>query len=499
MNERISDLVDQVENGLNGLAQIMATPDTVAFAHEREHFERLERILAQKPVIDAAFAYLANLHQAGRIVGGVRPEDYLSKNLDISRSEASTRVRRGEELFAPVPEPEKEQPEPEETEEQRLAREKEERRRQEAAEKARERSRKRKAVNEEKRKIIDGELRQVSEHARPGVDELRDLALAESPKRSPEDLRRWLRDQVKTANAKGRKPNGKKDRHAAYKKRYLSFGQQDADGGVAIYGYLSAEQAAILKARTSMKSMDAATNGHDPEDKRTLRQQRIDHLINLIANAPDSAALERRGVGSLVISMTLDDILNMSPDSTFPTNTGVYLDPAALHRLGAAITDFFVLHDKQGKPLSVGSGQRTATLEQRIALFAGQLVCQRPGCGKPLDESDIHHIIAHSKGGLTDLENECIACWNDHPANNDEWDGANNMGHFEYDPDRGRPGWRAAGSDTLEFNESADAQHAAGAKIRRKYSAPHFDDPPEAASPGPIEEPYEHTPALFAV
>ena len=487
MNNRgIGDLVTQIDDALSGLAEIMATPDAVAFSSEREHFERLEKALARKSAIDASFAYLADLHQAGRLVGGVNTSDYLARNLGLSRAEATTRLRRGNELFSPPPEPEKEQPAPEESAEQRAAREAEEARRQKAAADARERSRRRQTVNEEKRRIIDKELRQVSQHARPGIDELRDLALAESDSRSPEDLRRWLRDQVRSANSRRRKPDGTRDPDAAHKKRYFAFGKQDELGGVPFYGYLSAGDAALLKSRFSTKEMDAVAGQRTEEDKRTLGQQRADHLVNLISNAPESAARTRKGVGSLVISMTLDDILSMNPQSTFPTNTGIYLNPADLHRLGAAISDFFVLHDKQGKPLSVGSGQRTATLEQRIALFAGQLVCQRPGCGNPLDESDVHHILAHAKGGLSDLENECIACWSDHPANNDERDGANNMGHFDYDPDTGRAGWRAAGSDTLEFNESAHAQHAAGAKIRRKYrrTADPPDDPFPDAAPG---------------
>lgn len=490
MNNRgIGGLVRQIDDALAGLADIMAAPDAVAFPSERENFERLEKALARKSAIDAAFAYLADLHQAGRLVGGVSTADYLAANLDISREEAVRRLRRGNELFAPPPEPEREQPTPEESPADRARREAEEARRAKAAADARERARRRQAVNEEKRRIIDAELRQVSEHAQPGVDEIRDLALAEASARSPEDLRRWLRDQVRSANYRRRKPDGTKDLEAAHRKRYFAFGKQDELGGVPFFGYLSAGEAALLKSRFSTKEMDAVAGPRAEDDKRTLSQQRADHLVNLISNAPESAARTRRGVGSLVISMTLDDIQAMSPHSVFPTNTDIYLNPADLHRLGAAISDFFVLHDKQGKPLSVGSGQRTATLEQRIALFAGQLVCQRPGCGKPLDESDIHHIIAHSKGGLTDLENETIACWTDHPANNDERDGANNMGHFDYDPATGRAGWRAAGSDTIEFNESAHAQHAAGAKIRKKYQR--TPDPP-----GPDGE---DRPGLFAV
>ncbi|MDR7330857.1 HNH endonuclease signature motif containing protein [Corynebacterium guangdongense] len=477
----------QIDDALSGLAEVMATPDAVAFSSEREHFERLEKALARKPAIDAAFAYLADLHQAGRLVGGVTTADYLAGRLDISRSEASRRLRRGNELFAPPPEPPRQQPGGDESAEKRAAREAEEARRATAAAEARERARRRQSVTEEKRRIIDAELRQVTEHAQPGVDELRDLALAASASRSPEDLRRWLRDQIRSANSRRRTPGGGRDPQAAHKKRYFAFGKQDELGGVPFYGYLSAGEAALLKSRFSAKEMDAVAGPRDPEDKRTLGQQRADHLVNLVANAPASAARQRSGMGSLVISMTLDDILGMNPESVFPTNTDIYLNPADLHRLGAAISDFFVLHDRQGKPLSVGVGQRSATLEQRIALFAGELVCTHYGCGKPLDESDAHHIIAHSEGGPTHPDNLTLSCWIHHPANNDRRDGANNMGHAERDPTSGRAGWRDAGSDHLRFNDGAAAAHAAGAKIRRKYRA--TSDPPAG----------HDDPGLFAV
>ncbi len=488
-NRGIGDLVTQIDDAMSELAEIMASPDAVAFSSEREHFERLEKTLAHKSAIDAGFAYLADMHQAGRLVGGVSAADYLASALDISRDEASRRLRRGNDLFAPPPEPPKDQPSPSETDSERAAREAEEARRAQAAADARARARRRRAVNEEKRRIIDAELRQVSEHAQPGVDELRDLALAESATRSPEDLRRWLRDRVRSANSRRRKPDGTRDPQAAHKKRYFAFGKQDELGGVAFHGYLSAGEATLLKSRFSTKEMDAVAGPRDPDDTRTLGQQRADHLVNLIANAPASAARERSGMGSLVISMTLDDILGMNPDSVFPTNTDVYLNPADLHRLGAAITDFFVLHDKQGKPLTVGVGRRSATLEQRIALFAGELVCTHYGCGKPLDESDAHHIIAHAEGGPTHPDNLTLSCWIHHPANNDKRDGARNMGHAERDPDSGRVGWRDAGAEHLRFNDTAAAEHSAGAKIRRKYRASsdppeNFDDPAGPDDPG---------------
>ncbi|WP_199872831.1 HNH endonuclease signature motif containing protein [Corynebacterium phoceense] len=58
----------------------------------------------------------------------------------------------------------------------------------------------------------------------------------------------------------------------------------------------------------------------------------------------------------------------------------------------------------------MGRSTRTATLEQRLALAASELVCSGRGCDTPLVMSDIHHIVAFANGGRTDIENLTIAC-----------------------------------------------------------------------------------------
>nr|WP_274709793.1 HNH endonuclease signature motif containing protein [Corynebacterium sp. c6VSa_13] len=111
--------------------------------------------------------------------------------------------------------------------------------------------------------------------------------------------------------------------------------------------------------------------------------------------------------------------------------------------VGLARYDVGVLHDHDtGTVLHAGRSRRTASLLQRLALFAEQLVCSHPGCTQPACQTDVHHIVPWLKQGRTDIENLTLLCRRHHTDNNDNHDGAHNMGHAERDPHTGRAGHR---------------------------------------------------------
>ncbi|MFW9204795.1 HNH endonuclease signature motif containing protein [Corynebacterium striatum] len=96
---------------------------------------------------------------------------------------------------------------------------------------------------------------------------------------------------------------------------------------------------------------------------------------------------------------------------------------------------------------------------------ASELVCSRPGCDKPWVECDVHHIHAWAAGGTTDLRNLTLQCRGHHVDNNDQRDGARNMGHAERCPKTGRVGYRPAGSGQIFLNDSPAAQKAPARKL----------------------------------
>lgn len=479
--QQMTGIVDRIDGALMELSEFLTDPTTVAFDDIRAGFERLEKVMGSKGYIDAAFAFAADRAGAGRCVGAVHTTEYLTRALGVSKSEAYARLKRGEALFGrpevePQPEPE---PEPDETEEQRRAREaeaerirreEEERLRREKEAQRRAREQARKAESAEKQALIIRELEHLNAWADPTYQELLALALEEGAQRPLEDLRTWLRARIRQANLRGRAPDGKRDPFAALRKRKIIIGEQDADGGARVSMYLDAASLAALKAALAPGKRPGA-NASVPaeEDQRPMAARLVDQLTAILNGylAGESTQV-RQGVGSVVVSMTAAELDDLQPAATFPTNTGHLLTPADILRLGAARYDIGVLHDEQGRALDLGRTIRSASLYQRLALFAQELCCTRSDCATGASDCDIHHIRSWLSGGHTDIENLTILCRSHHSANRDQRDGAGGLGHMDTDPTTGRTGWRPPDGGQMQFNETEFQQQSAGAKLRRR-------------------------------
>jgi hypothetical protein len=60
--------------------------------------------------------------------------------------------------------------------------------------------------------------------------------------------------------------------------------------------------------------------------------------------------------------------------------------------------------------LGYGLSRRTASIGQRRALAARDGGCSFPGCDRPPDWCETHHVIAWADGGRTDIENLTLLC-----------------------------------------------------------------------------------------
>ncbi|CAM4055860.1 HNH endonuclease signature motif containing protein [Corynebacterium frankenforstense] len=150
---------------------------------------------------------------------------------------------------------------------------------------------------------------------------------------------------------------------------------------------------------------------------------------------------------------------------TYPTNTRADLDLFAVLQLQAARHDIMVLHNKDGNPLIAGRAYRSATFIQKAALVATELVCSFPGCTQRAEACDVHHIIAFFLAGRTDIENLTLRCRTHHTDNNDRRNANLARGWAARGSD-GRIGQKWPGSPEIEYNETAQAQLSAGARIR---------------------------------
>lgn len=474
-SQQVAALVDQLCSGLEELADIMQDPSSVSFGEVRKSFEALEKTGGHRSTIDASFAYLAQESDAGRIVHSSRAADYLVRRLGSSRKAAYDRLELGNQLFAPVAKPAEEEPvdaaSADETlseEEAKAAaekREKAERARKEA-EKQEELRRKmaKERQNELIHAIIRRELEDLNKDTDPTRSELYSEALERAKFMNPDRLRSWLRERVRRVNAKARNH----DPHAATRRRKFKASRPDADGGVHISGYIDAATAALLEQAFSPAARPGGPELAPEDDKRTMDQRMADQLAHILHQYLGQKEESGAGLGSILITATLDDLEDMTAESRFLTSTGQLLSPMDILRLGIADNDYFSCLDPESfQPLLLGKTKRGASLMQKIALLASESVCTHPGCDAAWHRCDVHHLQAWAFGGPTDLRNLTLLCRRHHTDNNDYRDFRNNMGHAERDPRTGRVGFKAPGQD-IEFNDSPKAQHSPAAKLRLK-------------------------------
>src|SRR4051795_5561687 len=92
------------------------------------------------------------------------------------------------------------------------------------------------------------------------------------------------------------------------------------------------------------------------------------------------------------------------------------LDPSVLARLACDSPLYRVLLGPSGSVLDVGHAKRLATPAQRKALAVRDGGCVVPGCGKPPEWCEAHHVIGWAAGGRTDLDNLVLLCGRHHTA-----------------------------------------------------------------------------------
>ena len=116
-------------------------------------------------------------------------------------------------------------------------------------------------------------------------------------------------------------PNGKKDPFAATRKRNLWMSEPDADGMVQLSIRTDALGAALLAKVLLPAQRPGGPELPPEEDNRTFGQRRHDQLMEVCSQYVEGKD-PKSGLGSIVVSATLDDLEALSPESEFMTDTG---------------------------------------------------------------------------------------------------------------------------------------------------------------------------------
>lgn len=223
------------------------------------------------------------------------------------------------------------------------------------------------------------------------------------------------------------------------------------DGALAIQGVLGHEDGAIVTA-----AIGALTTPAGRDDSRTAAQRRADDLTQLCRHQLGCDQLPSHGgePTHLTVITTLDTIQqHLTDHATGPSaaSTGIaeggsaartgspepgdsgtaggepianggygmlpdgsILRGETVRRMAcdAKVTRLIVGPDSM--PLDVGRSRRTVTPAQRKALRVRDSGCTFPGCDRPPEWCDAHHINFWSLGGRTDIAELTLLCRTHH-------------------------------------------------------------------------------------
>ncbi|HEY8652662.1 MAG TPA: DUF222 domain-containing protein, partial [Dermatophilaceae bacterium] len=86
------------------------------------------------------------------------------------------------------------------------------------------------------------------------------------------------------------------------------------------------------------------------------------------------------------------------------------LSPQSVRKLACDANIIPMVLGSQGQPLDVGRTKRLVTPAMLAALWARDRGCTFPGCGRPPQWADAHHVKHWIDGGTTCLLNLALLC-----------------------------------------------------------------------------------------
>ncbi|NDL56322.1 HNH endonuclease signature motif containing protein [Phytoactinopolyspora mesophila] len=182
------------------------------------------------------------------------------------------------------------------------------------------------------------------------------------------------------------------------------------DGAVILDGVLGEEDGAIVNT-----AIDALATPSGPDDQRTPSQRRADALVELCRRALAAGDVPSQGgeATHLIVVTNLDTLETRTGGLGELTN-GAILRGDAVRRLACDARISRIITGPDSQPLDVGRSQRTATPAQRKALRLRDRGCVFPGCRRPPEWTEVHHLIPWIQGGRTNIDEMALLCRKHH-------------------------------------------------------------------------------------
>jgi hypothetical protein len=190
-------------------------------------------------------------------------------------------------------------------------------------------------------------------------------------------------------------------------------------GRGVLSGDLDAESTEIVA--TALDAEIEALFPRDRADRPPIPQRRADALLAIcrlyLASRTDGPG-PRRGRTHVGVIADIGALTGITDDLLTALRIEAahvgQLSRATLERLTCDCNISRILMDGPSQVLDVGRATRNVNTAQWNALVARDQHCTHPGCTRPPAYCDAHHIIHWTRGGLTDLANLRLLCWEHH-------------------------------------------------------------------------------------
>lgn len=171
-----------------------------------------------------------------------------------------------------------------------------------------------------------------------------------------------------------------------------------------LVGSLAATVADALNLTADRAYKDAAATGEEPPARPQLLASALVDICRRGVERPTTgpASVEI----SLIVEADTPESARTAEETRVADGT---LDMFKCDAVWRVIT-----FNAAGKPLDVGRAQRLATEAQRRALRLRDRRCVFPGCGAPIDWTEVHHVHPWNEGGPTNIDQLVCLCRRHH-------------------------------------------------------------------------------------
>ena len=202
----------------------------------------------------------------------------------------------------------------------------------------------------------------------------------------------------------------REEANESHELRFLHL-SQTLDGVFYINGRLDSEGGAILQT-----ALNALSGPPTPDDKRSPRQRRADSLVELARQKLNSGTLPEVGGQKphLTVTVSMATLANQpgSPAADLEWAQPIPAETARRLACDAAVTPIFL--DSESAQPQAGQTSRSISGSQRRALVFRDKGCRFPGCDRPADWTDVHHLKHWADGGKHEMDNLILLCRRHH-------------------------------------------------------------------------------------